>query len=119
MRNFFKNWEKHYLVAVLPICGISCVMDTGYVRQPCRRRHSWHSQSDRSVSVGAGGALIDNMAIPLCYRCWCRYIEKNDGTGGIAALASWADVLTTLLLYRIYLQPSCHQSLTMQQKLCV
>ena len=46
--------------------------------------------------VKAGGALIDNMAILFAIGVGVGMSEKNDGTGGIAALASWL-MLTTLL----------------------
>ena len=44
----------------------------------------------------AGGALIDNMAILFAIGVGVGMSEKNDGTGGIAALASWL-MITTLL----------------------
>ena len=44
----------------------------------------------------AGGALIDNMAILFAIGVGVGMSEKNDGTGGIAALASWL-MMTTLL----------------------
>ena len=46
--------------------------------------------------VKAGGALIENMAILFAIGVGVGMSEKNDGTGGIAALASWL-MLTTLL----------------------
>ena len=46
--------------------------------------------------VKAGGALIDNMAILFAIGVGVGMSDKNDGTGGIAALASWL-MLTTLL----------------------
>ena len=46
--------------------------------------------------VKAGGALIDNMAILFAIGVGVGMSEKNDGTGAIAALASWL-MLTTLL----------------------
>lgn len=46
--------------------------------------------------VKAGGALIDNMAILFVIGVGVGMSEKNDGTGGIAALASWL-MMTTLL----------------------
>ena len=60
------------------------------------RRHSRRSQSDGLFLVKAGGALIDNMAILFAIGVGVGMSEKNDGTGGIAALASWL-MLTTLL----------------------
>ena len=46
--------------------------------------------------VKAGGALIDNMAILFAIGIGVGMSEDNDGTGGLAALASWL-MLTTLL----------------------
>ena len=46
--------------------------------------------------VKAGGALIDNMAILFAIGVGVGMSEKNDGTGGIAALASWL-MITNLL----------------------
>ena len=46
--------------------------------------------------VKAGGALIDNMAILFVIGVGVGMSDKNDGTGGIAALASWL-MMTTLL----------------------
>jgi len=80
------------------------------------RRYLGRSKPDRSVSrktmqggdisgvvnliglflVKAGAALIDNMAILFAIGVGVGMSEKNDGTGGIAALASWL-MITTLL----------------------
>lgn len=46
--------------------------------------------------VKAGSALIENMAILFAIGVGVGMSEKNDGTGGIAALASWF-MFTTLL----------------------
>ena len=46
--------------------------------------------------VNAGSALIENMAILFAIGIGVGMSEKNDGTGGIAALASWL-MITTLL----------------------
>ena len=46
--------------------------------------------------VKAGAALIDHMAILFAVGVGVGMSEKNDGTGGIAALASWL-MMTTLL----------------------
>ena len=46
--------------------------------------------------VKAGSALIENMAILFAIGVGVGMSEKNDGTGGIAALASWL-MITTLL----------------------
>ena len=84
-------------VAVLPICGI--LMGIGYRLCPATmqgRRDLGRSKPDRSVSRKAGAALIDNMAILFAIGVGVGMSEKNDGTGGIAALASWL-MITTLL----------------------
>ena len=61
------------------------------------RRDLGRSKPDRSVFlVKAGAALIDNMAILFAIGVGVGMSEKNDGTGGIAALASWL-MITTLL----------------------
>ena len=46
--------------------------------------------------VKAGSALIENMTILFAIGVGVGMSEKNDGTGGIAALASWL-MITTLL----------------------
>ena len=46
--------------------------------------------------VKAGGALIDNMAILFAIGIGVGMSEENDGTGGLAALASWL-MMTNLL----------------------
>ena len=46
--------------------------------------------------VKAGSVLIENMAILFAIGIGVGMSEKNDGTGGIAALASWL-MITTLL----------------------
>ena len=46
--------------------------------------------------VKAGGALIDNIAILFVIGVGVGMSDKNDGTGGLAALASWL-MMTTLL----------------------
>ena len=84
-------------VAVLPICGI--LMGIGYRLCPATMQGGeiqGVSKSDRSVPRKAGGALIDNMAILFAIGVGVGMSEKNDGTGAIAALASWL-MLTTLL----------------------
>ena len=46
--------------------------------------------------VKAGSALIENMAILFAIGVGVGMSEKNDGTGGIAALASWLMIKTLL-----------------------
>lgn len=82
-------------VAVLPICGI--LMGIGYWLCPATMQGGDIHGAANLIGlflVKAGGALIDNMAI--LFAIGVGMSEKNDGTGGIAALASWL-MLTTLL----------------------
>ena len=51
-------------------------------------RHSCAANLIGLFLVKAGGALIDNMAILFAIGVGVGMSEKNDGTGGIAALAS-------------------------------
>ena len=100
-------------VAVLPICGI--LMGIGYWLCPATMQGGDIHGAANLIGlflVKAGGALIDNMAILFAIGVGVGMSEKNDGTGGIAALASWL-MLTTLLSTGFV----CHQSLTVQQKL--
>ena len=82
-------------VAVLPICGI--LMGIGYLLCPATMQGGDIQGAANLIGlflVKAGGALIDNMAI--LFAIGVGMSEKNDGTGGIAALASWL-MITTLL----------------------
>ena len=84
-------------VAVLPICGV--LMGIGYLLCPATMQGGDISGAANLIGlflVKAGGALIDNMAILFAIGVGVGMSEKNDGTGGIAALASWL-MLTTLL----------------------
>ena len=84
-------------VAVLPICGI--LMGIGYRLCPATMQGGEISGMANLIGlflVKAGGALIDNMAILFAIGVGVGMSEKNDGTGAIAALASWL-MLTTLL----------------------
>lgn len=84
-------------VAVLPICGI--LMCIGYRLCPATMQGGDIHGAANLIGlflVKAGGALIDNMAILFAIGVGVGMSEKNDGTGGIAALASWL-MLTTLL----------------------
>lgn len=84
-------------VACLPICGL--LMGIGYALCP-------ETMQGGDVTgvipllglflVKAGGALIDNMAILFVIGVGVGMSEDNDGTGGVAALASWL-MMTTLL----------------------
>ena len=84
-------------VAVLPICGI--LMGIGYWLCPATMQGGDIHGTANLIGlflVKAGGALIENMAILFAIGVGVGMSEKNDGTGGIAALASWL-MLTTLL----------------------
>lgn len=84
-------------VAVLPICGI--LMGIGYLLCPATMQGGDIQGAANLIGlflVKAGGALIDNMAILFAIGVGVGLSDKNDGTGGIAALASWL-MLTTLL----------------------
>ena len=84
-------------VAVLPICGI--LMGIGYRLCPATMQGGEISGMANLIGlflVKAGGALIDNMAILFAIGVGVGMSEKNDGTGAIAALASWL-MMTTLL----------------------
>ena len=84
-------------VAVLPICGI--LMGIGYYLCPATMQGGDIKGVVPLIGlflVKAGGALIDNMAILFAIGVGVGMSEKNDGTGGIAALASWL-MMTTLL----------------------
>lgn len=88
-------------VACLPICGI--LMGIGYLLAPA----AMAGEVNGFVAAGfgyklglflikAGGALIDNMALLFVIGVGVGMSEENDGTGGLAALASWL-MMTTLL----------------------
>ena len=84
-------------VAILPICGI--LMGIGYRLCPATMQGGDIQGAVNLIGlflVKAGGALIDNMAILFAIGVGVGMSEKNDGTGGIAALASWL-MMTTLL----------------------
>ena len=84
-------------VAVLPICGI--LMGIGYYLCPATMQGGDIEGVRNLIGlflVKAGGALIDNMAILFVIGVGVGMSDKNDGTGGIAALASWL-MMTTLL----------------------
>ena len=84
-------------VAVLPICGI--LMGIGYYLCPATMQGGEVEGIKNLIGfflVKAGSALIENMAILFAIGVGDGMSEKNDGTGGIAALASWL-MITTLL----------------------
>ena len=84
-------------VAVLPICGI--LMGIGYLLCPATMQGGDIEGAANLIGlflVKAGGALIDHMPILFAIGVGVGMSDKNDGTGGIAALASWL-MMTTLL----------------------
>lgn len=84
-------------VAVLPICGI--LMGIGYLLAPATMQGGDIVGFVPKLGlflVKAGGALIDNMAILFALGVGVGMADDNDGTAGVAALASWL-MLTTLL----------------------
>ena len=84
-------------VAVLPICGI--LMGVGYLLAPATMQGGDIVGFVPKLGlflVKAGGALIDNMAILFALGVGVGMADDNDGTAGVAALASWL-MLTTLL----------------------
>lgn len=84
-------------VAVLPICGI--LMGIGYYLCPATMQGGEIQGVQNLIGlflVKAGGALIDNMAILFVIGVGVGMSDKNDGTGGIAALASWLMIKTLL-----------------------
>lgn len=84
-------------VACLPICGI--LMGIGYALCPSTMQGGEINGILNMIGfflVKAGGALIDNMAILFVVGVGVGMTTDNDGTGGLAALASWL-MMTTLL----------------------
>ena len=84
-------------VACLPICGI--LMGIGYLLCPASMQGGDITGFGPMVGiflVKAGGALIDNMALLFVIGVGVGMSDDNDGTGGVAALASWL-MITTLL----------------------
>ena len=84
-------------VATLPLCGL--LMGIGYLLCPATMQGGDITGFVNLVGlflVKAGGALIDNMALVFVIGVGVGRSEDNDGTGGVAALASWL-MMTTLL----------------------
>jgi len=84
-------------VACLPICGI--LMGIGYALSPATMQGGDVTGTVQLLGlflVKAGAALIDNMALLFVIGVGVGMSEKNDGTGGLAALVSWL-MMTTLL----------------------
>ncbi len=84
-------------VACLPICGL--LMGLGYFLCPAAMQGGEMTGVAAHIGlflVKAGGALIDHMALLFAIGVGVGLSEKNNGTGAVAALASWL-MLTTLL----------------------
>ncbi len=84
-------------VAVLPICGI--LMGIGYLLCPATMQGGDIQGAANFIGlflVKAGDALIGHLPILFAIGVGVGMSDKNDGTGGIAALASWL-LMTTLL----------------------
>ena len=92
-----KFLQKLGKALVLPICGI--LIGIGYYLCPATMQGGEVEGIKNLIGfflVKAGSALIENMAILFAIGVGVGMSEKNDGTGGIAALASWL-MITTLL----------------------
>lgn len=84
-------------VACLPICGL--LMGVGYLLCPATMQGGEVTGLVNLIGlffVKAGGALIDNLALLFVIGVGVGMSKDNDGTGGVAALASWL-LITTLL----------------------
>ena len=84
-------------VAVLPICGL--LMGIGYLLCPATMQGGDIKGFVNLLGlflVKAGAALIDNLALLFVIGVGVGLSDNNDGTGGVAALASWL-MITTLL----------------------
>ena len=84
-------------VACLPICGI--LMGIGYALCSATMQGGDITGIVEQIGfflVKAGGALIDNMAILFAIGVGVGMADDNDGTAGVAALASWL-MITNLL----------------------
>lgn len=83
-------------VACLPICGI--LMGIGYALCPATMQGGDITGIGNQIGffLVKAGALIDNMALLFVIGVGVGMAEKHDGTGGLAALASWL-MITNLL----------------------
>lgn len=84
-------------VACLPICGL--LMGIGYLLCPATMQGgdiTGFVQLLGLFLVKAGAALIDNMALLFVIGVGVGMADGHEGTGGLAALASWL-MITTLL----------------------
>ena len=99
MMKFLQKLGKALMlpVACLPICGI--LMGIGYLMCPSTMQGGDVIGLTEKIGfflVKAGGALIDNMALLFVIGVGVGMSDNNDGTGGLAALASWL-MITSLL----------------------
>lgn len=99
MMKFLQKLGKSLMlpVACLPICGI--LMGIGYALCPATMQGGDITGFLNLLGfflVKAGGALIDNMALLFVIGVGVGMADDNDGTAGLAALASWL-MLTNLL----------------------
>ena len=84
-------------VACLPICGL--LMGIGYLLCPATMQGGDISGAANLIGlflVKAGASIIDNMALLFVIGVGAGMSQDNDGTGAVAALASWL-MMTTLL----------------------
>lgn len=84
-------------VAALPICGV--LMGLGYALCPSTMQGGEMEGFLNLLGfflVKAGGALVDNMALLFVIGVGVGMADDNDGTAGVAALASWL-MITSLL----------------------
>ena len=84
-------------VACLPLCGL--LMGIGYALSPTTMQGGVPEGFLELLGlflVKAGASLIDNMAILFVIGVGVGMSEDNDGTGAVAAIASWF-MITTLL----------------------
>ena len=84
-------------VACLPLCGL--LMGIGYLLCPATMQGGDITGLVPLMGlflVKAGAALIDNMPLLFVIGVGVGMSDDNDGTGGVAALASWL-MITTLL----------------------
>ena len=84
-------------VACLPICAL--LMGLGYLLCPSAMQGGEIVGLSAKLGlflVNAGGALIDHIALLFAIGVGVGMSEKNNGTGAVAALASWL-IITTLL----------------------
>lgn len=99
MMKFLQQLGKALMlpVACLPFCGL--LMGAGYLLCPASMQGGEIAGAGALAGlflVKAGGALIDNMALLFAVGVGVGMSEKQDGTGGLAALTSWL-MFTTIL----------------------